>query len=87
MIIKRAIVRPTWLLRRRMKFDVTDVRPGCERHTEGLDRAIQVHVIKSILIVPNTGTWVSHFVTHEPNPVVVWIGFNVVHRGARRYPG
>ncbi len=70
-----------------MKFDVTDVRPGPKGHTKGLDRAIEVHVIKSILIVPNTGTWVSHFVTHKPNPVVVWIWFKLVHCSARRHPG
>ena len=70
-----------------MKFDVTDVRPGPEGHTKGLDRAIQVHVIKRILIMPNTGTWVSHFVTHKPNPIVVWIWFKLVHCGTRRYPG
>jgi hypothetical protein len=87
LVVKRAIVRPTGLLRRRMKFDVTDVRPGPEGHTKGLDRAIQVHVTKSILIVPNTGTWISHFVTHKPNPVVVWTWFKLVHCGARRYPG
>src|SRR5438552_2062839 len=79
--------RPTGLLRRRMKADVTNVRPRSEGHTKGLDRAIQVHVIKRILIVPNTGTWVSHFVTHKPNPVVVWTWFKLVHCGARRYPG
>jgi len=87
LVVKRAIVRPTGLLRWRMKFDVTDVRPRPEGHTKGLDRAIQVHVIKRILIVPNTGTRVSHFVTHKPNPIVVWIWFKLVHCSARRHPG
>jgi hypothetical protein len=27
--------------------------------------------------MPNTGSRISHFVTHKPNPVVAWVGFDL----------
>src|SRR5262249_28131181 len=53
LIVERAIVRPAGFLRRRMKANVTKVHPRSEGHAKGLDRAIQVHVVKSVLIVPD----------------------------------
>ena len=32
--------------------------------------------------MPDAGTRVSHFVTHEPNTIVAWIGFGLVDRRA-----
>lgn len=30
--------------------------------------------------MPHASTWVSHFVTHKPNAVVPWIGFELADR-------
>ena len=44
------------MLRRRMKSDVADVDSASQRHTEGLDRAIEVLVIERVLVVPDAGS-------------------------------
>ena len=36
-----------------MKFDVSEVSVGTQRDSEGLKGAIQIHVIESILIMPD----------------------------------
>ena len=68
-----------------MKADIADVHSGNQGHTERLDGAVEVLVIQGVFVVPDTGTWVSHFVTHKPNPVVAWIGFGLADR--RTCPG
>src|SRR5262249_4639614 len=82
LVIEGAVVCPSGLLRRRMKSDVADVNPKSQRHAERLNGTIEVFVIQSVLIVPHTGTWISHFVTNKPNPVVAWIGFGLADRRA-----
>ena len=62
-----------------MKPDVTEVNSSAQRHTERLNRAIKVHVIEGVLVVPDASSGVGHFVTHKPNTVVAGIGFNLVH--------
>ena len=39
-----------------MKSDVADVDASAQRHTEGLNCAIEVLVIDRILVVPDSGT-------------------------------
>ena len=80
--VKRTIVCPGWMLNRRMKFDVRDVCSGSERDAERLDGAVEVLVIERVFVMVNTGRRVRHFVTHEPNPVVARIGFQLIHRRA-----
>ncbi len=54
LIILRAIVCPARLLRRGVKSEVGHVDSGSQRHTEGLDGAIEVFVIERVLIMPDT---------------------------------
>ena len=79
LIIKRAIVCPPGLLWRRVKHDITYVYARPYRHGKGLNSTIQVHVIESILIVPDVRGRVGHFIAYEPDPIVARIGLNVVH--------
>ena len=83
LVIKRAVVCPARFLRRRMKADVANVHSGNQRHTEGLDRAIEVLIVERVFVMPHTGTGVSYFVTHKPNAVVAWIGFGLADNRAR----
>ena len=80
--VQRAVVWPTGMLRRRVKSDVIDVNSSSQRHTERLNRAIQIHVIESVLIVPNSSRWIGHFVTHKPEAVVSRIRLQAIHRRA-----
>jgi len=66
-----------------MKTDVRDVNTGPQGHTKRLDSSVQVLVIQSILIVPDTGRWIGHFVSDEPDAIVARIGLYLVHCHAR----
>jgi hypothetical protein len=77
----RPIMRNAGLLRWRMKLDVTDIDSGSQGYTEGLNRPIEVLVIERVLIVPDAITSVRHLVTHEPDPVVAMIRFDLIYRG------
>ena len=46
-----------------------------------MNRAVKVLIVQSILIVPDSGTWVCNFVTHEPDAVVSRIRLDLVQRG------
>jgi len=52
-----------------------------------LNRAIEILVIKRVLIVPDSRRRVGHFKPHEPNAIVAWIWFDLIHCRARRCPG
>jgi len=65
-----------------MKVDVADVNPRSQRYAERLNSTIEVLVIQSVFVMPHTGAWVSHFITHKPDPVVAWIGFGLADRRA-----
>ena len=77
LVILRAVVCPARFLWRRVKVDVADVNPRSQRHAERLNSAVEVLVIHRVFVMPHTGTWVSHFVAHKPNPVVAGIGFDL----------
>ena len=51
-----------------------------------MNGAIEVLVIKHILVVPNSDTWVGHFVTHEPDAVVSRVRLVPAHCRARARP-
>jgi hypothetical protein len=77
-----AIMCPAGMLKRCVKSDVAYVYSGSKRNAERLDGAIEVLVIERVFVMVNTGRRVSHFVTHEPNPVVARIGFDLIYRRA-----
>jgi hypothetical protein len=81
LVVKRAIVCPGWMLRRRMKPDVADVNAGCQRDTKRLNASIEVLVIERIFVMVNTGRRVGHLVTHKPDAVVTRVGLDLAHRG------
>jgi hypothetical protein len=87
LVVKRAVVCPAGFLRRRVKKDVTDVGASAQRHTEGLDRSIEIFVIQRILIVVDTGTWIGDFVTHKPEAIVSRIRLDLIYCCARTCPG
>jgi hypothetical protein len=80
--VKRTVVCPPGMLNRRMKPDVRDVYSGSKRDAERLNRAIEVLVIECILIVPDASSRVRNFVTHKPDAIVAWVGFELVYRRA-----
>ena len=61
-----------------MKADVTDVDTCSQGNAKRLDSSIQVLVIQGILIVPESGTWIGHFVSHEPKAIIPRIRFDLV---------
>ena len=61
-----------------MESDVAHVNSAVQRHAEGLNSAVEVHVKQGILIVPHAGRGVGYFVAHQPNAVVTRIGFNLI---------
>ena len=63
-ISHRAIMRKARVLRRRMKRDVSNIDSRSYRHSERLNRAIEVLVIERVLIMPDAGIRSGHFVTH-----------------------
>ena len=69
-----------------MKTDVTDVHSGSQRHTKGLNRAVEVLVIQGILIVPDSGSGIRYFVTHKPNTIVTRVGLDLVYCRTRAMP-
>ena len=70
------------MLNRRMKSDVADVDARSQRHCERLNGTIEVLVIERVLILPDAGGRVGHFVTHEPNTIVAVIRFDLIYRRA-----
>ena len=78
----RAIMRKAGMLRRRMKLDVSDIDARSYRHAERLNRAIEVLVIKRVLIVPHAATQVGYFVTHVPNAIGARSRQDLVYRRA-----
>jgi hypothetical protein len=82
----RAIMRKAGMLRWRMKVDVSDIDSRSHRHSERLNRPIEVLVIERVLIVPHTATQVGYFVTHEPDTIGARSRFDRVAHG-RASPG
>ena len=56
-----------------MEIDVTDGDSRSYGHRKGLNRTIQVHVKKRILVVPDSWLGMGHFVTHVPDAIVTVI--------------
>jgi hypothetical protein len=56
-----------------MEIDVTDIDSRSDRYTKGLNSAVQVHVKKSKLIMPDAGRRMGHLVTHVPDTIVAGI--------------
>ena len=65
-----------------MKSDVAYIYSGAQRHTKGLNSPIEVHVVESVLIVPDSGRWVRDFVTHKPDAIISRIRLSLAYRGA-----
>jgi hypothetical protein len=80
------VVCPARFLRRRVKRDVTYVNSRPYWHAERLDAAIQILVIKRVLVVPDSGRGIGHFVTHEPDAIITRIRLDLVHGCARPRP-
>ena len=55
---------PAGVLRRSVETDVAYVNSGVQRHAEGLNSAVEVHVKQGILIVPYAGRRAGYFVAH-----------------------
>jgi len=86
LIVSCPVVCPARFLRWCVKVDVTDIDARTQRHTKGLNSAIQVLVIKSILVVPDPNRRIGHFVAHEPDTIVAWIRLDLIYHSARICP-
>ena len=78
LVVKGAIICPAGLLNRRMKSDVRDVYSWPNRDAERLDRAIEVLVVESVLIVVDASRGVRHLVAHEPDAIIAVIRFDLI---------
>ena len=65
-----------------MKSHVAYVNSGPQRNGKGLNTSIQVLVIQSIFIVPDSRSGIGHLVTDEPNAIVAWIRLDLIYRRA-----
>ena len=61
-----------------MKADVTDVDTWPQGHTKRLDSSIEVLIIQGILIVPDSWTWIGHFVSDKPEAIIARIRFDLI---------
>ena len=77
-VVKGAIICPAGMLNRCMKSDVRDVYSWPNRHAERLDRAIEVLVVESVLIVVDASGGVRHLVAHEPDAIIAVIRFDLI---------
>ncbi len=74
------------MLRRRVESDIVqDGGEVWESNLEGLNRAIQILVIDSVLVVI-TPRELGHFVPNESNAIIPWVGFNLLHHRACPFP-
>ena len=87
LVVICAVVCPTGFLGRCVKTDVADDGTGSQRYTEGLNPAIEVLVIQSILVVPDSDTGVGHFESHEPDTIGSRGRLERGHRRAGVRPG
>ena len=46
-----------------------------------MNSAIEVLVIQSVFIVPDSGSWIGHLVTHKPDAIVTRVRLNLVYCG------
>src|ERR1044072_535151 len=87
LVVKRSVVCPAGFLRWCVKIDVVDIDSGSYWHTRRLTRTIEAHVVEGILIMPDSSTWIGHLVSHEPDPIISWIGLHLAHCRAASRPG
>ena len=69
-----------------MKTAVVYVNSGIQRHAEGSNRAVEVHVKQSILVIPEPGRRVGYLVSHEPNAIVARVRLKLIDCGAGSCP-
>ena len=68
-----------------MKPNVAHGDSASQRHTEGLDRAIEILIMDGVFIVPEAGDWPRHFVGNERTAIDSWLGLDRV--SCRSSPG
>src|SRR5581483_7453108 len=76
-----AIMRKSGVLRRSMETDVAEGDSGTQWHGERLNRAIQVHVVERVFVVPHPGGGIGYLVADEPQTVIARIGLELGHGG------
>src|SRR5579884_3943739 len=81
LIVERAVVGPARLLRRSMETDVAEGDSGAQWDGERLNRAIQVHVVERIFVMPHPGGGIGHLVADEPGAVIARVGLELAHGG------
>lgn len=86
LVVKGAVVSPAGFLRWRVEADISYVHSRSHRHAEGLNSAVQVLVVERVLVVPNTGRRIGHFITHKPDAIVTRVGLDLIYRGSRDSP-
>src|SRR6266513_6238400 len=62
-----------------MNPEIAHRDPAPQRHTEGLNRTIQILVIDRVLVMPNSSTWIRNFVADKPDAVISRIRLNLIH--------
>jgi len=82
LVVERAVVCPARFLTRPAEVDIAKVYSRCKRDTKRLNTAVEVLVIQSILIVPDPGSWISHFIADKPEAIVCQIRLDLRHCGA-----
>src|ERR1044072_1506966 len=64
-----SIVGKGRMIARSVKADVAYGNSTTQGHPEELNRAIQVHIIDGILVVPDAGGWIRYLISNEPTAI------------------
>ncbi len=70
-----------------MKTNIINVHPRRQRHSKGLNAAIEVFIIDRVVIVPDSGRRIGHLTANEENTIISRVGFDLIHSGASSCPG
>ena len=71
-----SIVEKARMIQGRVKPQVTHSNSTSQRHTERLNRAIEVLIINSVLIMVHSRDWARYLVSDKSAPIDSWRRFN-----------
>ena len=63
-----------------MKSDITHGYSSPQRHTEGLNRAVQVLVMNHVLVMPHPSGGICDLIAYETNAIDIFSGLDLVDR-------
>ena len=67
------------MIKRGVKPQIAHRDSISQRHAEGVDPTIKILVIDRVLVMPNSSTWIRHFVADKPDAIISRVRRNLVH--------